>query len=115
TWAREAARLAAPTADFWSARSVMETAEQLTVRQNLAESPVRSRDEGVMVCVVNAGAMGYAATSNVSAPGIRQAFAQAMMMAQASAGHGVFDYRQALATASAAAQYRSPNLRPVER
>jgi len=115
TWALEAARLAAPAADFWSVRGVVESSEQLMVRQNLAESPVRSRDEGVMVCVVDAGAMAYAATSDVSGPGIRQAFAQAMMMARASAGHGVFDYRQALAADAAAgsAQYRSPNARPA--
>jgi predicted Zn-dependent protease len=115
TWAREAARLAAPTADFWSARGVTETSEQLTVRQNLAESPVRARDEGVMVCVVDRGSMGFAATSDVSAAGIRQAFAQATMMAAAAAAHGLIDYRQALAAegAPAAAHYRSPNARPV--
>ena len=57
TWAQEAARLAAPSADFWSVRSVVESSEQLTVRQNQAESPVRSRDDGVMVSVVNGGTM----------------------------------------------------------
>ncbi len=115
TWTHEAARLAAPLADFWSVRFVSESSEQLTVRQNLAESPVRCRDEGVMVCVVNAGAMGYAATSDVSGPGIRQAFAQATMMAMASAGHGVFDYRKLLSVdaATASAHYRSPNVRPT--
>ena len=115
TWAQEAARLAAPSADFWSVRGVVETSEQLTVRQNLAESPVRGRDAGVMVSVVQAGAMGYAATSDVSGPGMRQAFAQAMMMAQAAGQHSVFDYRQAPAPAAAAGavHYRSPNQRPV--
>ena len=113
TWAQEAARLAAPSADFWSVRGVVESSEQLTVRQNLAESPVRARDEGVMVSVVQAGAMGFAATSDVSGPGIRQAFAQAMMMAQAAAQHSVFDYRKALDVATGAARYRSPNGRPV--
>ncbi|APW37385.1 peptidase C69 [Rhodoferax koreense] len=114
-WAQEAARLAAPEADFWSVRHVVESAEQLNVRQNLAESPVRTHDEGVMVCVVSGGAMGYGATGDVSGPGIRQAFSQAMMMAQAAAGHSVFDYRKALAedVAPAAAHYRSPNRRPV--
>ena len=113
TWAQEAARLAAKSADFWSVRGVVESSEQLTVRQNLAESPVRARDEGVMVSVVQAGAMGFAATSDVSGPGIRQAFAQAMMMAQAAAQHSVFDYRKALDVATGAARYRSPNGRPV--
>ena len=109
------ARGAAPAVDFWSVRHVVSTAEQLSVRQNLAEAPVRTTDEGLMVCVADAGAEGYAATSDVSPGGLRRAFAQAQAMAHAAIGRALFDHRRAM-PAEAPRQtpfYRSPNLRPV--
>jgi predicted Zn-dependent protease len=95
SWARQAA----PACDFWSIRAVTESSEQLMVRQNVAEAPVRSRDAGVMVSVVDGGGLGYAATSNVSERGLKDAFAQAKQLAQAVAGKSVFDYRKVPAAA----------------
>ncbi|MFM2399822.1 MAG: hypothetical protein RL341_1979, partial [Pseudomonadota bacterium] len=54
TWARSAA----PACDFWSVRAVTESSEQLMVRQNIAESPARQRDAGVMVTVIDVGGLG---------------------------------------------------------
>ena len=50
------AQSAAPLhTDFWSARFVTESAERLVVRNDVAESPSRERDTGVMVCVQHPG------------------------------------------------------------
>jgi predicted Zn-dependent protease len=90
TWARSAA----PACDFWSVRAVTESSEQLMVRQNIAESPARQRDAGVMVTVMDVGGLGYAATSDVSERGLNEAFGYAKQMAHAVAGKAVFDYRK---------------------
>jgi predicted Zn-dependent protease len=93
------AKSTAPVCDFWSVRAVTESTEQLMVRQNVAEAPVRSRDAGVMVSVIDGGGLGYAATSDVSERGLKDAFAQAKQLAQAVAGKSVFDYRKVPAAA----------------
>lgn len=107
----ELARKAAPAADYWSARAVAQTSEQLTVRRDIAQAPWRQRDEGVMVSVVHQGALGYAATSDASEAGLRHAFSRAMELAQACAGRSVFDYRQ-VGMPIGSGGYRSPNERP---
>ena len=106
------AKQAAPASDYWSVRGVSEQSERLVVRDDVAEAPARQTDAGAMVSVVRDGAMGYAATSDVSAAGLKRAFDQAVAVAQAAAGHSVFDYRQ-VALPAAAGHYRSPNERPV--
>jgi predicted Zn-dependent protease len=108
----ELARHAAPAADYWSARLVSQTSEQLQVRRDVAQAPSRDSDTGAMVSVVHGGALGYAATSDLSAGGLAAAFARAGELAQASAGHSVFDYRN-VAMPKARGTYRSPNNRPV--
>ena len=108
------AESAAPSGlDFWSVRHVVETSERLTVRNDVAEAPTRQRDAGVMVSVQHGGGLGYAATSDVSERGLRQAFAQAQSLAQASAAHSVFDFRDA-PRPGARGEYRSANTRPVD-
>lgn len=107
------AQSAAPTGlDFWSVRHVVESAERLTVRNDVAEAPSRERDAGVMVCVQHGGGQGFAATSDVSDRGLRQAFAQAQSLAAASATHSVFDFRDA-PRPGATGSFTSPNQRPV--
>ena len=56
----------APAVDFCSFRFVEETAEQLTVQQNVVEPPKTSVDRGVMISVIDKGGFGYAATSDLS-------------------------------------------------
>ncbi|MFC3149103.1 TldD/PmbA family protein [Piscinibacterium candidicorallinum] len=106
------ARAQAPACDFWSARAVTETSEQLQVRQNVAEAPSRSRDAGVMVTVMDGGGLGYAATSDTSDSGLRAAFVRAKEAAQAVAGKTVFDYRQ-VAMPKPNGRYASSTQRPV--
>ena len=86
------ARAAAPACDFWSLRAVVEDGQSLRVRQDIAEAPSRTRDRGLMVTVVHRGGIGHAATSDMSDAGIRHAFAQALSLAHAMAGRGVFDF-----------------------
>ena len=106
------AQSAAPSGlDFWSVRHVVESTERLTVRDDVAEAPTRERDAGVMVSVLKRGALGYAATSDVSEAGLRRAFAQAQTLADASAQRSVFDFRNA-PRPSGQGQYTSPNERP---
>jgi predicted Zn-dependent protease len=106
------ARKIAPGLHYWSVRGVVEQSERLVVRQDVAEAPSRQTDAGAMVSVVRDGAMGYAATSDLTEGGLKRAFDQAISVAQAAAGRSVFDYRKVVLPTSAG-QYRSPNERPV--
>ena len=106
------ARKTAPAADYWSVRGVSEQSERLVVRQDVAEAPSRQTDVGAMVSVVRDGAMGYAATSDLTEAGLKRAFDQAIALANATAGRSVFDYRN-VELPGGAGQYRSPNERPV--
>ena len=96
----------------WAVRGVVETSEQLRVRQNIAEAPSRSRDAGVMVTVIDRGGLGYAATSDVSEAGLANAFDEARALAHASASHSVFDYG-ALPASRAQGAYQSLVVRPA--
>ena len=98
--------------DFWSVRHVVESAERLTVRNDVAEAPSRERDAGVMVSVQHGGGLGYAATSDVSERGLRLAFAQAQDLASASARHSVFDFRKSPRPGDQG-DYRSATTRPI--
>ena len=106
------ARRCAPATDHWSVRLVSQASEELQVRRDVPQAPQRARDAGVMVSVIDRGALGYAATSDLSESGLRNAFARALDLARASAGRSVFDYRQ-VEMPKAGGSYRSPNERPV--
>ena len=108
----ELARRAAPGADYWSARLVTQTSEQLQVRRDVPQAPERDIDRGVMVSVVHDGALGYCATGDVSESGLRAAFARAVDIARASAGRSVFDYRR-VEMPNPRGGYRSPNDKPA--
>lgn len=106
------ARKTAPAADYWSVRGVVEQSERLVVRQDVAEAPWRQTDAGAMVSVVRDGAMGYAATSDLTEAGMRGAFDQALALARASSGRNVVDHRE-IDLPAGTGSYRSPNERPV--
>ena len=77
------------SATHWTARGVSERSEQLGVRQGVAETPRRVRDEGVMLTVVDGG-VGHAATADTSEAGLRAALLRAHALARAGAGKTVF-------------------------
>jgi len=106
------ARKAAVACDAWTVRTVTETSEQLTVRQDVPEAPARRRDAGAMVAVAHRGALGYAATSDLTESGLRRAFQQALALADAAVGHSVIDWRE-VEMPSASGSWRSPNDRPA--
>ena len=106
------ARQAAPRAGAWSARFVRERSEELSVRRDVAEAPWRQHDAGAMVCVAAGGGLGYAATSDLSETGLRDAFARAGELARASAGHNLVAAGDAVPQA-ASGRYASPTQRPV--
>lgn len=85
-------RQAAPAVDFCSMRLVSERSEMLSVRQDVLQPVVRSEDCGAMLTVWNKGGMGYAATSDLSAGGIRRAIDEACNWAQQSAAHSLVDF-----------------------
>ena len=113
THARRAAAVLPASATHWAARGVSETSEQLAVRHGVAEAPKRSRDEGVMLTVVDGG-VGYAATPDASEVGLAEAFRRAHALARAGAGRSAYDADQ-LPRARAQGRYRSAVERPVER
>jgi predicted Zn-dependent protease len=85
-------RAIAPAADFCALRFMEESSELLTVRQDVPEPPQLSVDRGVMVTVIDEGGLGYAATSDFSPAGLREAADRAHRLAKLTAGRTVIDY-----------------------
>ncbi|WP_418321016.1 TldD/PmbA family protein [Piscinibacter sakaiensis] len=106
------ARRAAPAVTAWSVRGVVERSEDLNVRQGVAQAPSRRHDRGVMVSVSDRGAQGFAATADVSEPGMKAAFGRARDLAHAAAGRCLFDAGQ-LAPQGRSGRYASRSERPV--
>lgn len=106
-----AARVA-PGEARWTLRAVDESSETLSVRQDVAEAPQRSRDAGVMVSVTRRGGLGHAATADLSEAGLADAFARATRMADAVAGRMVFAPEE-LPAADARGRFDGAVARPV--
>ena len=96
-------------ADFWSLRFVEETSESCSVRKHVPQPLAVSTDRGVMATVHADGGMGYAATSDTSPAGLRDALVTALAWARATARLGLVDTR-ALPRPGARGEYRSPSL-----
>lgn len=101
-----------PAVDFCSLRFVEETTEQLSVRQNIPEPPQSCVDRGVMISVIDKGGYGYAATSDFSESGLREAVARAQHWAKLTAGRGVADY-SALDMPKPSGRYRTAVQQPL--
>ena len=82
----------APAVDFCSFRFVEESTEQLSVRQNIVEPPQACIDRGVMITVIDNGGYGYAATSDLTESGLREAAQRALQWAHLTASRSVTDY-----------------------
>jgi predicted Zn-dependent protease len=80
--------------EFCSLRYANEHGEDLAVRDGVLQPVDSSQDEGVMLTVVHAGGMGYAATSDLSEGGLRAAIERASAWAAHSAGKSVIDFAQ---------------------
>jgi predicted Zn-dependent protease len=73
----------------WSLRLEDSGEASLVVRQDVLEPPRQRRRRGAMVTVVDAGGVGYGATSDLSAAGFAQALDQARAWARRSAALGL--------------------------
>ena len=89
-------KAALPAAEFASARLVCERGEHVSVRQDVPSPLGRSEDCGVMITVADGGGLGYAATCDLSAGGLRAAADRAKAWARATAGRCVVDVRGVL-------------------
>ncbi len=105
-------RRVAPAGDFCSLRLVEERTDVLSVRQDVAEPARVTRDLGAMVTVIEGDGLGYAATSDLTDDGLRQAGARARRWARLSAHRSVFDGTQPRLPA-AAGSFRSRVTQPV--
>jgi predicted Zn-dependent protease len=65
-----------------------------------------------MVSVIDQGALGYAATSDLTERGLKTAFERAKDMARAAAGHSLLQARE-IEVPAAQGHYRSPNDKPA--
>jgi predicted Zn-dependent protease len=97
----------APAVDFCSLRYVEESSEEIAVRQDVLQPLSTGVDRGAMVTVIDRGGYGYAATSDLSAAGLRDALGRARKWAEAGAGRSVVDYSK-IALPRPSGSYESP-------
>jgi len=81
-----------PASGFCSLRAEHERNEIIHVRQNVLQPIQTFEDEGGMVTRIDGGGYGYAATSDLSAAGLRGAIERASQWARETAGRSVFDF-----------------------
>ncbi len=79
-----------PAVDHCTLRVVDERNEHLLVRRGVVQPPRVTFDRGAQVTVWQAGGVGYAGTSDLSATGLRAAVRRATAWATASAGRHAF-------------------------
>jgi len=78
--------------DFCSLRYLEERSEKLLVRQNIADPPLSRHDVGIMLTVIDKGGLGYAATSDLSKSGLREAMTRALLWAERSRERSVINF-----------------------
>lgn len=79
--------------DYVTLRFVQEHSELLACRNGVVQPPELSHDHGAMITVFEAGGLGYAATSDLSASGLRVAIERARRWAVQTASVADFDTR----------------------
>ena len=79
----------APDVDFWTLRLSDEKHESITVRQGVMQPVYNEQARGALLTVVIGDGCGYAATSDLSASGLKKAARQASDWAKQAAGMGL--------------------------
>lgn len=97
------------TAEFFSLRYVRESGHYLSVRKNVAAPPHLNHDEGAMLTVRVNGVETYAATHDISLPGLQAALERAEQQARLIEPHALLDLREQRVS-SDVADYLSPHL-----
>jgi predicted Zn-dependent protease len=82
----------APAVDFCSLRVVDESSETIVVRQDVLQPLSSHINRGAMVTVLHGGGYGYAATSDLTASGLKVAFDRAKSWAIVCSKHPVMDF-----------------------
>ncbi len=102
-----------PNVEFCSLRIFREREQMLSVRQDVPQPVGQAEDFGAMVTVIDKGGLGYAATSDLSADGLRKAVHKAVDWARRTAGRCVTDFSQ-VAMPSPVGEYAGPARQPWE-
>ena len=105
------ARAVPAGADFVSLRYLDERTESLGVRHGVMEPASTAADVGVMITVLEGGGLGYAATSDLSDAGLREAARRAQAWARKSAGIAVADFSR-MPHAASSGSFRTPVAQP---
>jgi len=105
------ARLSADV-EFFAVRLVEEDSETICVRSGVPQPFVRRIDRGAMVTVIDRGAYGYAATSDLSSAGLQAALDNARAWADASRDTSVLQFPLP-AEPAPRGHYASPLERPL--
>jgi len=98
-------------ADYCSIRYLVERDEAAAVRQDEPLPVSRSESAGVMITVVADGALGYAATCDLGAAGLKEAADRALWWAKQAAGRAVTDFSK-IPWPAHQAELVGPNVRP---
>ena len=101
----------APNADYCSLRYQKEAVEIVSVRQDVLQPVHDGTDAGAMITVAHEGGIGYAATSDLTTSGLKEAGRRALAWARRSAGRSVTDFSR-LPHSSAQGRYDAPVQRP---
>jgi predicted Zn-dependent protease len=97
--------------EFCSLRLVEERDEHVSVRRGVLQPVTRSLDAGAMITVVDGTGMGYGATSDLTASGLRRAAEQALAWARRTRGRGLIDPSRTVRT-PASGEYETAAERP---
>ncbi len=76
-----------PAVESWSIRLLQEKEEQISVRKNIPQPFVKSRESGAMITIWDQGGVGYSAASDFSKKGLRGSAEKAHAWARQSATH----------------------------
>jgi predicted Zn-dependent protease len=104
-------RAVAPASGYWSLRVVQERREVVQVRQDVLQPVGTGSDMGAMVTVLDGGGMGYAATSDLTESGLKQAIAHAKDWANRTSRASVVDFSK-VSTPVPTGEYRGPVATP---
>lgn len=96
-----------PDLPFCSLRYVVKRSEELTVRNQIVQPPELKYDIGAMITLIEAGGLGYAATSDLSTAGIYEAIIRARQWAQRSRQYSVTNFSKIPMT-HPVGEYHSP-------
>jgi len=96
-----------PPVDYWSIRLVETEYENICVRQDILQPPNTAFSTGVFITVTNKNGIGYAATSNVTKSGLKQAAMQAKNWAEISATYALINVNE-FPKIDYSGQYRTP-------